>query len=168
MFETRQFDTAEYVGSEMMKRRWLLFALAALASLAVVFFLGSMLAQAMLGGASAAEASWDRFVVWLIYFPAAGLSAMAAVYLIQRALRREDALRAGSAAVPSTTGRAVLFLVSWVLLSVCIYLADLASYLGQHPSSDAAGLGKSFYLLASGLLLVAALLCFTLAWRRRR
>lgn len=73
----------------MNGKRMLLFSCAGFTAIGAAFFFLSIFAQAMLGGVSEREVWFDRMVVWLVYFPIAGLLAMAAVYLVRRAKRGE-------------------------------------------------------------------------------
>lgn len=93
-----------------------------------------MLTQAMLSGASPEDVWWDRVYFWWVDFLAAGLLMMLAVYAwrkSQGSARSENA-RLGR----KVTWRVILFPVGFIVLTACLYLADLAWYRANFEGID--------------------------------
>lgn len=129
----------------------LLLALAWIAGIGSVYLVLAMLTQGMLGGASPEEVWWDRIYAWWVDFLAAGWLMMFAIYLG----RKYRSLISPSISVGSkrASWRVVLFPAGHVLLTGCLYFADLAAYLMNRETSEA---NRSIFYFALSLVLVAA------------
>lgn len=145
----------------MTGKRIALVGCGLVAAVSSIFFFGSMLAQTMLGGVSEREVWFDRVVVWLVYFPTAGLLAMASVYLIRRA-------KQGELPIGNRVGvrRVVLFPLGWLCLAACLYFADFAWYLREYRVAEEGAYQQSnVYLILAVLLLAGSASAF---WQGRK
>jgi hypothetical protein len=148
-------------------RRVLFIAVAAGALVAAYLMLGGLLAQILLSGISDQQVHKSRILAWLVYCPLVGLLVLSAVHLIRRAIFMQSTRVGAPTDKFSVWSRAVLFPCAWILLCGSAYFADLAWYLGRHPSAPTLG-SSTRALSGSGavVLLGAAVVCLLLARRR--